>query len=89
MDDVAGTEPHEPAHACGAVHGIVLVALLYSGWELEFGWKVSDEHKALGAAWQMPFTFSRALSLPTATQVATQKKYRKRGKGSLPALVSR
>jgi len=45
--------------------------LLYFGWELEYGWKVSDEPKELETAEKMPLAFSRALSVATATQVAT------------------
>jgi hypothetical protein len=46
-----------------------LWALLYFDWELEYGWKVSDEPKELAAE--------------------LKKKYRKRRKGKLPALVGR
>ena len=42
-------------------------ALLYSGWELEYGWEVSDEQKELEAAWKMSLAFSRVLAVATAT----------------------
>ena len=47
-----------------------LRALLYFGWELEYGWKVRDKQKALAAAWKMSLAFSRALPVATATQGA-------------------
>jgi len=47
-----------------------LWTLLYFGWEPEYGWNVSDEQKALEAAWKMSLAFSRDLSVATATQVA-------------------
>jgi hypothetical protein len=51
-------------------HSTRSFALLYSGWELEYWWKVSDEPKELEAAWKMSLAFSRALSVATATQFA-------------------
>jgi hypothetical protein len=45
--------------------------LLYFGWELEYGWKGSDEQKEQEAASTMSLAFSRALYVATATQVAT------------------
>jgi hypothetical protein len=42
-------------------------ALLNFGWELEFGWKVSDTLKELEAACKISLAFSRDLSVATAT----------------------
>jgi hypothetical protein len=54
----AGTNPNSRHTPAGQYRDLAsrhtaqypLWALLYSGWELEYGWKMSDEPKALAAA---------------------------------------
>jgi len=54
----AGTNPESRHMLAGRYRDLAsrhtaqypLFALLYSGWELEYGWKVSDEPKELAAA---------------------------------------